>query len=227
MAKFNKEEFLSHVADHEIKVLNSNGVYRHLHFGKPGHVECSFQLTTFPGHLVITGDMGDLVFRRTEDMFKFFRRDELSVNTGYWSEKLQAGEFESFDSESVEKSLKQWLEDKIDSFKYECEDEYSDEFKELKDNDISLKDLDKLFDSLREDLEYQIENTFDLNSKDSARESILDIEVNSNEFDFYFKLEDWDDVCDISESGIEYSYKFQWLCYAIVWGIQKFDKEVI
>ena len=51
------EQFLDDVKHHEIKVHQNNGVYRHLTFANPNDCNQHFNITTFPNHLVITGDM--------------------------------------------------------------------------------------------------------------------------------------------------------------------------
>src|ERR1035438_10338294 len=67
------ESFLADVAEHAMAVMQDNGVYRHLRFRKPGSSNMWFDLITWPGSLVISGDMGTWAFSRVEDMFAFFR----------------------------------------------------------------------------------------------------------------------------------------------------------
>ncbi|MDQ2069278.1 hypothetical protein [Natronospira bacteriovora] len=89
-----KEQFLEHVKDHEMTIIEdqTNEPRRHLRFRTPGTVIMGFDLITWPGHLCITGDMGTYVFSRVNDMFSFFRRDDLSINPGYWTEKVLAAD---------------------------------------------------------------------------------------------------------------------------------------
>jgi hypothetical protein len=91
MSQITAEKFLKHVQSHQMAVKLDNGVYRHLKFMAPGELNQWFELVTWPGHLSISGDMGCYVFSRVEDMFRFFRDDDLRINAGYWEEKLQAG----------------------------------------------------------------------------------------------------------------------------------------
>lgn len=93
--KFTLKRFREDVKDHKIQILHDDGVYRHLRFKKQGTINYSFELVTYPNHLVISGDMGCYVFsRQTHDMFRFFASDRLndpiSINPHYWTEKLQA-----------------------------------------------------------------------------------------------------------------------------------------
>lgn len=87
-----REQFLSDVKDHCITILKDDGIYRHINYAKPGTINISFQVTTWPGYLCISGDMGCYTFSRTQDMFNFFGGgDDLGINPGYWQEKVQAG----------------------------------------------------------------------------------------------------------------------------------------
>lgn len=63
------------VAEHQMQVLRDDRLYRHLLFKKPGTGCYHFNIVTYPGTLVYTGDMGSFVFQRLEDMFEFFRSD--------------------------------------------------------------------------------------------------------------------------------------------------------
>ena len=80
--------FLEDIKDHRLTVRVNRGTDRHLHFSKPGSIDQSFDLVTWPGHLCYTGDMGTYVFERLPDMFTFFRMKEgvvdpaLPINPG-------------------------------------------------------------------------------------------------------------------------------------------------
>lgn len=84
------EEFFKEITNHEMQVIHAEGVHRHIRFKSPGTLNLYFDLITWPGHLCITGDCGTYVFQRTEDMFNFFRGNELKINPAYWGEKLQS-----------------------------------------------------------------------------------------------------------------------------------------
>lgn len=86
------KEFAEDTAAHRLTVRLDQGLFRHLHFGRPDRSASAywFTLTTFPGALVVDGDMGTWVFRRERDMFGFFRSDHGGINPGYWAEKLTA-----------------------------------------------------------------------------------------------------------------------------------------
>ena len=129
-----KERFLRDVVKHTMTVFKDDGVYRHLRFSKDGTACMYFDLITWPGYLCITGDMGEAVFSRVNDMFTFFRhKNELSINPGYWGEKCKAGEIKAFDSDTFDESVKSWCEDTIEQEELNTEDA-----------DILREDIEKL-----------------------------------------------------------------------------------
>ena len=93
--------FPQDVADHVMTIKHDDGVHRCIRFGKPDTSDMSFTLTTWPGYLCFSGDMGTYVFHRLNDMFEFFRGH--APNLGYWSEKVEAadrhGEIENFSAD--------------------------------------------------------------------------------------------------------------------------------
>lgn len=74
---------------HQMTVLRDDGLYRHVRFQEPGTSIWYWDLVTWPGHLVITGDLEDFHFARTTDMFEFFRSPDGHINPSYWAEKLR------------------------------------------------------------------------------------------------------------------------------------------
>ncbi|MBJ6986901.1 hypothetical protein [Devosia sp. MC521] len=83
-----ESQFLRETKDHELIVLADDGQNRHLTFKQPSTSNRYFNITTWPGYLCISGDMGCYVFSRLADMFEFFRGE--GINLSYWAEKLQA-----------------------------------------------------------------------------------------------------------------------------------------
>lgn len=109
------ESFLKDVANHELIVNLDQGVYRDITIKKPNNVHMHYNITTRPGFLIFTGDMGDFIFERTNDMFGFFRaKDGYCINPGYWGEKVQAGDVSKFDPEIACDSVKQYLTNYLD-----------------------------------------------------------------------------------------------------------------
>lgn len=107
-----KEEFLNHVKNHQMIIKNDSGVHRHLLFKQPNTIDRYFNITTWDGHLCISGDMGTYVFRRLTDMFYFFRGE--GINLGYWSEKLEAGKCKEYSPEKARAALDQEFENWLD-----------------------------------------------------------------------------------------------------------------
>lgn len=86
-----RARFARETAEHEMTVLHDDGLYRHLHFRRPGSSMYWFDLITVPGTLVFQGDGDAFTFRRIEDMFDFFRGPVGRINPGYWAEKVTDG----------------------------------------------------------------------------------------------------------------------------------------
>jgi len=209
MSKISKEGFLENVANHTMTVHQDNGVYRHLEFSNNGSSNQKFSLVTYPHHLVFSGDMGTYVFSRVEDMFRFFRNEELIINAYYWSEKVQStsrnGGLKTFDSSLVMKSIESRVDticDEIEGYfedyqgsEYSTENDFEAAFRaEVKDH-FKYKDMD----------EYRY-----ISSIDSFNSGVI------NKLDFIDCWE-WMD----SET---FSSRYLWCCYAVVWGIQQYDK---
>lgn len=85
-----RADFERHTREHQITIALDNGVYRHVICSKPGTSIYRFEIVTYPGHLVVSGDMGSWTFCRIRDMFEFFRYPEGHINRPYWAEKLVA-----------------------------------------------------------------------------------------------------------------------------------------
>jgi hypothetical protein len=84
-----RRRFENDVRDHEMTVLKDDGLYRHLRFKRPDSAFYWFDIVTWPGTLMVRGDMEAYAFARTSDMFEFFRSSS-DINPGYWAEKLVA-----------------------------------------------------------------------------------------------------------------------------------------
>jgi len=93
---------------HQMTVLREDGLYRHVRFAQPGTGIWRFDLVTWPGHLVVTGDIEDFHFARVPDMFEFFRSQPGYINPHYWSEKLVGPQrYESFSTEVLKQRVYQ------------------------------------------------------------------------------------------------------------------------
>lgn len=207
------KHFMEDTFGHSIGVEQDDEVYRHLHFSRGRSSIYHFTLTTWPGHLCIAGDCGTYVFKRTYDMFRFFRMDErdfmnrpgeLSINPHYWAEKLQHGGghsdhiYTEWSSDAFEARAEQYLTDWL-------EENEPDE-----GEDVSEEQLE-IIKTVREQI------------KDLQNCSSDEWEAVSAYRDFsseHISLEDFfEDNCR------EVTHGYIWCLYAIVWGIAKYDTK--
>jgi len=194
-----KEAFLRCVEKHEMEVLLDNGVYRHLRFKAPDTGNQHFHLVTFPGRLVYCGDMGSYLFERTTDMFGFFRRPDRGINLSYWSEKVDAQDRDGIKEFSLERA-KEIVKEIVKE-----QAEYLEESEKSKIDE----ELELLLDEI------------DMDANDVGDVMRVASDFNSDVIDG-----DWfSDLWDYSTQ--EYTYRFQWACYAIAWGIEQYDKQAI
>jgi hypothetical protein len=208
---FSEQDFLKDVATHEMHVLKDDGVYRHLRFKRPGTGCYHFDIVTYPGYLVYSGDMGCYVFSRLPDMFEFFRtpkhdwnynKNGLSINKGYWAEKLQAmgtngSAAEEFDEDLFKQEVMAYVKEWILDHRY---DTTKDERRDLWESVISeVVEVDGDSQGMRQQVA-----VYDFHHKVNHR------------LNFYFQ-DFWE------RSYMRYTLRFVWCCYALAWGIQKYD----
>ena len=184
------------VEKHEMEVLLDNGVYRHLRFAAPGTGIQHFHLATFPGRLVYCGDMGSFLFERTTDMFGFFRRPDRGIHLAYWAEKVAAHDRDGVCKFSIDRA-KNIVKEIVTE-----QAGYLDAAQQAK--------IDKELGLL-------------LGEIDTDTNDIGDVMRVASNFDSDVIDGDWfSELWDCSTS--EYTYRFQWACYAIAWGIEQYDR---
>lgn len=203
--------FLVDTAFHLLEIIRDDGLYRHLRMKQPGTSCYYFDIITWPGYLTITGDMGTWTFSRIADMFNFFGPFNGEINTGYWSEKLEAG---------AGCSARELLAKDFDEDEF-CESlkEYFSEY--LEGNETNDSDGDDVWDD---------DGISDSDKRD-IREIVSDLcTVNfSNEHDAYQAVYDADwpegfsswDICD-GLTFKTYTSHFRWILFAITWAISKY-----
>jgi hypothetical protein len=122
-------------AAHEMTVLKDDGLYRHLRFQKPtSSWQSYFDLVTWPGSLVIRGDMGTFMFTREPDMIRdFFTGRGAGINADYWAEKMPGGR----------ESVKEFDEKLLRAYVWQRYREHCDE------RDLSPVDRTELWRDLR------------------------------------------------------------------------------
>lgn len=199
------ELFQKDTAEHQLTVLLDEGLHRNLRVGKPHRIACHYNITTWPGYLCISGDMGCFVFQRTDDMFSFFRGKPDEINPGYWQEKVQAGAgFEGADAITAEPDFAAYDKRLMD---------YLNDF------------IDGLDPDVEEDAEKIAEATAAVEEFKSSRES--------SEWDIVSRINDWDanlaggmELEDFWEGrrGLQkFRFHYIWCCYAIVHAIALYD----
>lgn len=87
--KLVKDRIAGDLRDHEITVLHHDGMYRHWRCQQSKTWSLGFDIVTWPGFLCFTGDMGEFLFCRTDDMVAFMRGSCMSYS--YAAEKCVAG----------------------------------------------------------------------------------------------------------------------------------------
>lgn len=190
-----KESFLKDVKYHKLHIERDDGLFRSIVLGRPDSCAYKYRITTFPYHLCLTGDMGAFVFSRDDDMFTFFRADELEINDDYWRGKLVAHCNQSGSREFSHELFKQYVMEEFQN---------AQEYNEWDDKTIAER---------KEELEDEVLSRVD-DGEYAAISAALE-----------FRSEDWD-MQDFWEYDCgENTYHFVWCLYAIVWGIQQYDKS--
>ncbi|CAN7644140.1 hypothetical protein [Paraburkholderia terricola] len=222
-----KEQFLRDVGAHELTVLRDDGVDRHLRFRKPGTWCYGFDLITWSGHLLITGDCGSFLFRRLEDMFEFFRtdrkpKDELHINPQYWSEKLIAtdcngrrgGAATEFSKEKFETNIKRWFDEHFEEeIKNDASLDEADWNYEEDGEQRALKVAERkacreaIWDAIVSDILYHTDNPH------QAEQAAYDFEHAGFNFQDFYEVD-----------NTEYTFHFIWCAYAVAWGINRYDE---
>ena len=138
MQKPTKERFLENITSHTMEVRCNSGTHRHLTFSNNGSSVYKFHITTWPGYLAISGDMGSFMFSRLPDMFEFFRGDH--INLGYWSEKLTAHEKHGGHTSYSEDLFVEALKSDFSGWYFESEDDRAKAWDAITDDCDGLTD---------------------------------------------------------------------------------------
>ena len=200
-------------AHHRLEILRDDGVYRHLRMQQPGTSFYYYDIITWPGYLTVTGDMGTWTFSRTFDMFRFFGGWTGEINTGYWSEKLEAGAGRSahdllaqaYDHNAFCSSLKEWLSE------YFSDDE----------EDIPDVDWDDESDEEDSDKARIREIVRELCCED-FRNDVLAYQA-VYEADWPECVSSWELCADLTYKT--YTTHFRWILFAITWAISKYHNN--
>lgn len=203
--------FLLDTANHRLEIIRDDGLYRHLRMKQPGTSCYYYDVITWPGYLTVTGDMGTWTFSRIADMFNFFGAWEGGINTGYWSEKLEAGAgcsardllAKEYDHDafcrSLKESLSEYLED--DGGAEQEEGDWDDE------DDTPDSDKAIVREVVRDLCRAGFNNDFE------AWNAVYDA-------DWPEGFSVWD-ICD-GLTFKTYTSHFRWILFAITWAISKY-----
>lgn len=192
--KLVEEHFSQEVASHTMTVLLAQGLYRHLRFAKGDSSTMAFDLLTYPGGLMIRGDMGCFVFERTEDMFGFFRDDGKGrrINENYWAERVRAESIWGYGIRT-----------------YNQEEARADVEADLSNtDDLSQEGYDAIMEYLG--------SAFD--SEEELRNAMVSWDENGDYRDeFQFDT-------SAGRELRYFTTNYLWCLHAIVWGIEQYDK---
>lgn len=100
--KMVKDRIGKDLAEHVVTLKHAHGFYRHWRCQKPQSWFMGFDIVTWPGSLCYTGDMGDYLFQRTEDMIAFMKPGPKECS--YLASKCVAGKDQ----------IKEWSEERFD-----------------------------------------------------------------------------------------------------------------
>ena len=118
------DRFVKDTNNHHMTTLRDDGLYRHLMFRDPANSSYWYEIVTFPGTLVINGDMGSFTFSRTEDMFEFFSSGT-DINPHYWGEKIQGNTpFKAFSADVFTALVTEAYADMKDEFSKDMRAEF-------------------------------------------------------------------------------------------------------
>lgn len=200
--------FRDDIKDHQMHVLMDNGLHRHLKFQREDSSCYHFNITTWPGHLAISGDMGTWVFARLPDMFDFFlerpdpkNTDGLTINTGYWAEKLQAydrqGDWKVFSNAELESVMRQQLRNWV------------------QDYDVPKGVAELAWERIEEDI---LIADNDIEAHEMARDFIFSRKVGGTQYQLDF-ADSWE-LCFLAPR-----HHYIWCCYAIVYAIRCYNQR--
>jgi hypothetical protein len=181
------------VAEHRMLVIRDEGVHRHLRFQRPDTGMYYFDLITWPGHLLINGDLSDsLVFSRIEDMFDFFVSDHgYRINPQYWAEKLRipgrARAVQTYEEELYVAHVHEWIDETAE----EMEGEEAATFREEATGELLDVEVRHFEEAAREAL---------------GRFRFGNLRISEP---WEWSLSHWD-------------FRFLVSCHAIVWGIEQY-----
>lgn len=217
-----REDFLKQMEKHRMTIEHADGVHRCIFFGEPGNGNNHFRLITYPGGLLITGDHGSYSFSRLNDMFQFFRTDRskddnLRINLGYWSEKLTSQDWTGrHGGGAVEKFSHDLFREVI---REEFKSARRSAMEDVTTFETEFSDFRKVWKKFAELWERIEDEVLCYGDDDESRSCIAANDFNEREEGTHIFRDFWEHSFHV------YSYHFVWCCYAIAWGISKWDEH--
>jgi len=197
--KCTEERFLKDIGTHVLEIVRDDGVHRHLKFRKPESSDQFFELITWPGSLCYSGDMGTFVFSRLKDMFEFFRTDAKYMK-----------------NDGLRINPSYW-EEKLTATDRSGSRVYSPDLFVSKAQNW-VKDLDFTSEDQR-DFEDRVLSWAD-EGEERARTAADEFSITRDDGTI---IEDI--FIDFFEVNLtEFTFRYLWCCYAIAWGVQKYDE---
>lgn len=201
-----QDQFDKDVTSWTMETLRDDGVYRHLRFRMANGGFRWFDIVTWPGCLVITGDCETFTFSRSADMFEFFRQGGWRINPGYWQEKVVDGQDRAvgFDSEE---------------FRDEVRGRRASMLREWKAEGMEKDDRRELWEAVESEVIEMI---------DDQHEAIAHACV--SDFTHYWRCSRGQNhriKIDTDEWPRCKSFDFHyiWCCRAILWAIARYDAQ--
>jgi hypothetical protein len=191
-----EQMFLKDVRDFTLEVARDQDESRHLRFFNPKSGACSFEIVTWVGTLVFTGDMGTYVFSRNFDMFAAVRalRESTTANNKTSVPAIAPKRWGSLLSAVGGSGITEFNADKF--------------------RIAIAKHLDyiKASPDLRDEVETDV-----LAFADDGAESALSSAYN-------FQYDGVDVFQDCYEWDVdEYTTHYLWCCFALAWAVAKYD----
>lgn len=190
-------QFVKDIRDHEVTIRLDQGLYRHIRLMKPGTSCMYFDLVTWPNRLVYTGDMGDFMFSRIDDMFAFFRGAR--PNYSYWAEKVLA-------SDGREGGIYEFSMQKFQDSVWDYVTEYFDGGDPPEEMQSQIEwEIFRVAEEYGHSLPgYIAMSEFSYRFPDGTV--------------FHF------DMHDLGGNAEVYTYRYMWACNAIPWAIKQYDE---
>lgn len=198
--------FQSDVAHHSMTVLRDDGVDRHLRFRFAGGGFRWFDIVTWKGRLVITGDCETFVFSRLDDMFEFFRSSGDRINPGYWQEKILDGRDRAVGFD-------------VEQFRDEVRQRRVGLLRAWKANGMGKDDRQELWGAVESEVIEMI---------DDQHEAVAHACVSDFAHYWYDKKRQSHRIKIDTDEWPQcqtFDFHYIWCCRAIVWAIQQYDQH--